>query len=163
MNEATRNRYFVAACFTAFAVALIAPAIVVILGKMFTNLKSDTTALSNASFVIMTLMATTSFTYAQMLEGRQRRKIIGSGERFFLGAIFFAVASLQKFALLEIIQGAKPEAMVNGLDILRDWLGIFSSTSFALAMIFTFGALFELSLFLVARYTGHENGDADVK
>jgi hypothetical protein len=100
------------------------------------NIKSDTTKITNAAFIILATMATLSFAFSRAISKTSKlaEKILYSGERFFHAAIHTLVASIIKYIILIIEPINSPAG--NGFEYaVTLLLGIAAFLSFLYAIL----------------------------
>lgn len=129
---------------------------------LFSNLKEDTTIITNAAFAITATLAALSFSCARAITDSEKisDEVTYSGERFFHSAIILLTASLLKYSYLS----AQSSEFVNtsgiAWAILSSVIGFIVGVLFFWALSSAHGGLLVLNKLLWKRFSRHPKWDS---
>jgi hypothetical protein len=110
----------------------------------FSKTSFDTTSITNAGFAIFAGCSSVCFTWARNMEDKKDiAKINNHGEKLFLSALCFVIASLLKYILIhrkDIIN----EDLLNYVDFVFPVINILGASMFLLAYINAWAAILGL-------------------
>jgi hypothetical protein len=100
------------------------------------NIRSDTTPITNAAFLITGTLSAISFAWAQALlpEDKDRDRVLFAGERLLHGAVFLIIASILKYAALTLATYEMPDIAHSLSQTLGDVFGVLAAPLFLFAI-----------------------------
>jgi hypothetical protein len=100
------------------------------------NVRSDTTAVTNAAFLITGTLSAISFAWSQALlpDDGDRPRILFAGERLLHGSVLLIMASILKYAALELATYQMPDIAQSISQIMSDLFGILAAPLFLFAV-----------------------------
>lgn len=100
------------------------------------NIRSDTTAITNAAFLITGTLSAISFAWAQALlpDDKDRARVLFAGERLLHGAVFLIIASILKYAALTLATYEMPDIARSLSRVLGDVFGVLAAPLFLFAI-----------------------------
>lgn len=100
------------------------------------NIRSDTTPITNAAFLITGTLSAISFAWAQALlpDDKDRVRVLFAGERLLHGSVFLIIASILKYAALTLATYQMPDVARSVSQLLGDIFGILAAPLFLFAI-----------------------------
>jgi hypothetical protein len=100
------------------------------------NVRSDTTPVTNAAFLITGTLSAISFAWAQALlpDDKDRVRVLFAGERLLHGSVFLIIASILKYAALTLATYDLPDIADSASRLLGDIFGILAVPLFLFAV-----------------------------
>jgi len=100
------------------------------------NIRSDTTAVTNGAFLITATLSAISFAWAQAIlpEDKDRQRILFAGERLLHASVFLIIASILKYAALELATYEMPDIAKSISGVLADTFGLLAAPLFLFAI-----------------------------
>ena len=100
------------------------------------NIRSDTTSVTNGAFIITGTLSALFFSWAQSLlaEDKDRDRVLFAGERLLHGSLFLILASVLKYAALNLMTYQTPEIPRPTLHLISDAFGILAVPLFLFAV-----------------------------
>jgi hypothetical protein len=100
------------------------------------NIRSDTTGVTNAAFLITGTLSAISFAWAQALlpDDKDRARVLFAGERLLHGSVFLIIASILKYAALQLATYEMPDLARSASGMLGDIFGVLAAPLFLFAI-----------------------------
>jgi hypothetical protein len=122
------------------------------------NIRSDTTAVTNGAFIITGTLSALCFSWAQSLlpEDKDRNRVLRAGERLLHSSLFLIIASVLKYAALTLMTYQTAEIPRPTLRLVGDGFGLLAAPLFLFAIGDAFAGTFVMfrTLWPRTRYFG---------
>ncbi len=110
------------------------------------NVRSDTTSITNGAFIFCGTLSALCFAWAQALlpEEKERQAVIFSGERLLHASVFLVIASILKYAALTVAGYDMADLAEAIARIVGDIFGILAAPLFLFAIGNAFAGIFTI-------------------
>ncbi len=126
---------------------------------LFSNLKIDTTSITNTFFAICATLSALSFSYCRTIdESNEEKKLLReAGEDFFHSSILLICASIIKYAILSFDENNIVSFLINIYNFLKNIIGILVGLLYLNALISAHDGLTILNKILLSKIRLNKN------
>ena len=110
------------------------------------NIRSDTTSITNGAFIFCGTLSALCFAWAQALlpEEKERQGVVFSGERLLHASVFLVLASILKYAALTVATYDMADLAEAIARVVGDIFGILAAPLFLFAIGNAFAGIFTI-------------------